>query len=80
MNQQPDELIRELKAIPAYVRMCDQTFGGQHVSAVTMNNMSKAIAAFERTLTANNTPFDRYAAGDAMARPDALIETTTEHR
>jgi cytochrome c peroxidase len=67
MNQQPEELVKELKAIPEYVRRFDEAFAGQHGSAVTMANMSNAIAAFERTLTANNTPFDRYAAGEATA-------------
>jgi cytochrome c peroxidase len=34
---------------------------------VTAENMAKAIAAFERTLTTPNSPFDRYARGDKSA-------------
>src|SRR5262245_5557136 len=65
MNQNPDELVKELKAIPEYVRLFDKAFGG--ASAVTMENVTFAIAAFERTIISNNSPFDRYAAGDQSA-------------
>jgi parallel beta-helix repeat protein len=67
MNQNPDELVKELKAIPEYGRLFDQAFGGSSGSAVNFDNAVKAIAAFERTLLSNNSAFDRYAAGDATA-------------
>ena len=67
MNQNPDELVKELKAIPEYVRLFDRTFDGHDGSAVTFDNALKAIAAFERTLTSQNSAFDRYAAGDVTA-------------
>ncbi len=67
MNQNPDELVGELKAIPEYVQLFDKTFGGSGGSSVTMDNVTFAIAAFERTIVSNNSPFDRYAAGDATA-------------
>jgi parallel beta-helix repeat protein len=73
MNQNPDELVKELKAIPEYVQLFDKSFGGSQGSAVTMDNITFAIAAFERTLVSDNSPFDRYAAGDATA-------LTTEQR
>ncbi|HKE02669.1 MAG TPA: parallel beta-helix domain-containing protein, partial [Blastocatellia bacterium] len=63
----PDELVKELKAIPEYVRLFDKAFGGASGSAVTMENVTFAIAAFERTIISNNSPFDRYAAGDSTA-------------
>ncbi|MCI0388583.1 MAG: right-handed parallel beta-helix repeat-containing protein, partial [Acidobacteria bacterium] len=65
MNQNPDELVKELKAIPEYVRLFDKAFGGG--SSVTMENVTFAIAAFERTIISNNSPFDRYAEGDSSA-------------
>jgi cytochrome c peroxidase len=34
---------------------------------VTYENVQNAIAAFERTLVTNNSPFDKYAAGDVNA-------------
>src|SRR5215470_10459171 len=67
MNQNPDELVKELKAIPEYVRLFDKAFGGASGSAVTMENVTFAIADFERTIISNNSPFDRYAAGDPTA-------------
>jgi cytochrome c peroxidase len=67
MNQNPDELVKELKAIPEYIRLFDKAFSGDSGSAVTFNNVTLAIAAFERTIISDNSPFDRYAAGDQTA-------------
>ncbi|MGE0127716.1 MAG: parallel beta-helix domain-containing protein [Blastocatellales bacterium] len=70
MNQNPDELVKELKAIPEYVQAFDKAFGGGDSSvtpSITMDNVTFAIAAFERTIVSENSPFDRYAAGDATA-------------
>jgi parallel beta-helix repeat protein len=67
MAQDPDELVRELKAIPEYVQAFDSTFGGSNGSNISLDSVVKAIAAFERTLTANNSPFDRYVKGDLEA-------------
>jgi parallel beta-helix repeat protein len=67
MNQNPDELVKELKAIPEYAQMFDKAFGGSGGSAVTLDNVTYAVAAFERTVVSNDSAFDRYAAGDASA-------------
>src|SRR5499426_3373747 len=67
MNQDRDVLVKELKAIPEYVRLFDKAFSGDGGSAVTFNNVTSAIAAFERTIISDNSPFDRYAAGDQTA-------------
>ncbi len=67
MAENPETLVKELKAIPEYVSRFDRAFKGQNGSAVTFDNVAKAIATFERTLTANNTPFDRYVNGDLHA-------------
>ncbi|HEY7180789.1 MAG TPA: parallel beta-helix domain-containing protein [Blastocatellia bacterium] len=67
MNQNPDELVKELKAIPEYIRLFGKAFGGDAGTAVTFDNVTSAIAAFERTIISNNSPFDRYAAGDQTA-------------
>ncbi|HKY05890.1 MAG TPA: parallel beta-helix domain-containing protein [Blastocatellia bacterium] len=67
MAEKPENLVRELQAIAEYVARFDRAFGGANGSAVTFENAAKAIAAFERTLTANNSPFDRYVAGDRAA-------------
>jgi parallel beta-helix repeat protein len=67
MNQNPDELVKELKAVPEYVRLFDKAFSGDSGSAVTVSNTVAAIAAFERTIISDDSPFDRYAAGDSTA-------------
>ena len=67
MNENPDTLVKELKSIPDYVRRFDAAFGGRDDSAVTLDNVLKAVASFERTLTANNSPFDRFIRGELEA-------------
>ncbi len=67
MNQNPDELVAELKGLAEYVTMFDKAFSGKDGSAVTFKNVTYAVAAFERTLVSNNSAFDRYAAGDGDA-------------
>ncbi|MBX3002982.1 MAG: right-handed parallel beta-helix repeat-containing protein [Anaerolineales bacterium] len=54
----------ELEAIPEYVQLFDAAFPGQRISVKTVQ---QALAAFERTLTSQNSPFDAYAAGDLQA-------------
>lgn len=56
-----DALVAELAAIPEYQERFTAVFGSE---GITLANIEKALAAFERTLLANDTPFDRYAAGD----------------
>lgn len=60
-----DSVLARLKSIPEYQLLFKNAFGG--TQAITTINMSVAIAAFERTLTANNSPFDRYQRGEKTA-------------
>jgi len=55
-----------LEGIPEYRRLFAAAFGGGD-RAVTAANLGKALAAFQRTLTAANAPFDRYMRGDRDA-------------
>lgn len=73
MNENVETLVTELKAIPEYVKSFDSAFGGSEGSTVTIDNAVKAIAAFERKLTANNAPFDRYVGGDRNALSAAQL-------
>ncbi|MDZ4858324.1 MAG: parallel beta-helix domain-containing protein [Candidatus Hydrogenedentes bacterium] len=70
MGQDPDALVRELRAFPEYVALFEKTFGGSGAEAVTFDNVLKAIGAFERTIVSYNSPYDRYTQGD----PSALSE------
>jgi cytochrome c peroxidase len=67
MNENPETLVKELKDIPEYVQRFDAAFAGRDASAVTFDNVQKAVASFERTLTANNSPFDRFVRGELGA-------------
>ncbi len=64
MNQNMDELVAELKAIPGYVSMFDKAYGKEGISEKTIG---KAIAAFERTVVSSEAPFDRWLKGDKKA-------------
>lgn len=67
MGSTKEEVVAKLKAIPEYAKLFDQSFNGSGGSSVTFQNVVNAIADFERTLTANNSPFDKFVAGDLDA-------------
>ncbi|MCA9995282.1 MAG: right-handed parallel beta-helix repeat-containing protein, partial [Anaerolineales bacterium] len=56
-------LVAEIAAIPEY----DQLFEAVYNEEVTLDNIEKSLAAFQRTLISNNSPFDQYAAGNFEA-------------
>lgn len=72
----PDEMgMRDYAAVEArvaavgdYRRRFRRVFGEQ---GITIDTISKAIAAFERTQLSGNSPFDRFMAGDKTAISDA---------
>lgn len=63
MNQNLDELERELNAVPAYTEQFKRVFG----SVATREAIAKALAAFERTLVMKPSGYDRYLQGDRDA-------------
>lgn len=64
MNQPLDELVKELKAIPGYVKMFNAAYPKEGVSE---SSIAKAIASFERTVVATESDFDRWLKGDENA-------------
>jgi cytochrome c peroxidase len=60
-----DAVVSRLQSIPEYRTRFTRAFGG--TSPVSASNLGKALAAFERTLVAANSPFDRYMRGDSSA-------------
>lgn len=58
-----DEVVAKLNANPAYKKEFNAAFG----SDATPVAVARAIAAFERTLVANKSPFQRYVSGDKKA-------------
>ncbi len=67
-----DAVVARLKANPEYRALFGKAFGAEN--AVSAGNLGKALATFERTLLANNSPFDRYMRGDRNAMTPAQIE------
>ncbi|MEM7039169.1 MAG: cytochrome c peroxidase [Bacteroidota bacterium] len=60
-----DSIVARIRAIPEYRTMFREAFGvGNQVSDA---NIGRAIAAFERTIVAGNSPFDRYMRGETNA-------------
>ena len=60
-----DIVVERLRAVPEYVTLFQDAYGtGTRIDAP---RLGQAIAAFERTLVAMDSPFDRFRAGDANA-------------
>ncbi|MCG8458611.1 MAG: right-handed parallel beta-helix repeat-containing protein [Holophagales bacterium] len=64
MAEDPERLMEQLGQIPEYRQRFEQAFGQ---GGLTFENVTFAIAAFERTLTSHDSAFDRYARGDRRA-------------
>ena len=64
MNLTEPELIARLSAIPGYLELFELAFGEREV---TRRKIELALATFERTIVAGNSPFDRWIAGDNNA-------------
>ncbi len=63
-NGERDMVEARLAFIPEYVKRFNEVFGDDWPK---VNNVWKAMAAFERTLIHDNTPFDKYMRGDKSA-------------
>jgi cytochrome c peroxidase len=63
MNQDPELLVRELAAVPEYIDQFQEVFG----RPIHAEDITRALAAFQRTMIAGQSPFDRYLAGDKQA-------------
>ena len=60
-----ERVVAKLQANAEYQSLFAEAFGSEE--SVTAENLGRAIAAFMRSLTANNAPFDRYMRGDQSA-------------
>lgn len=60
-----DSVVERVRAVPEYRRAFRQVFAT--ASPVTIGNIAKAIAAFERTLITPDSPYDRFVRGDSTA-------------
>lgn len=60
-----DAVMERVKAIPGYVAAFKKVFPKD--KEPTIDNLAKAIAAYERTLITPNSPFDKYMKGNKKA-------------
>jgi cytochrome c peroxidase len=64
-------VVKKLQANAEYRSLFAGAFGSEQ--PVNSENLGRAIAAFERTLLANNSPFDRYMRGDRSAMTEKQV-------
>jgi cytochrome c peroxidase len=69
-NGERDMVEARLAFIPEYVKRFKQVFGDDWPK---VNNVWKAMAAYERTLIHDNSPFDQYMRGDKKALSEAQV-------
>ena len=67
MAETLENVVQKLSEVPEYQKRFQDVFGTE----VTADGITKAIAAFERTIVNYNAPYDRYRAGDE----DAMSES-----
>ena len=65
-----DKAAAKLAQLPEYTAIFNDAFGS---SGVTMKNIARAIASFERTLVSKDAPYDLYKAGDRAAMEPAAV-------
>ena len=67
-----DGVVARLTEIPEYRRLFAEAFGqGRPITAANLGN---ALAAFQRSIVANNAPFDRYMRGERTAMNASQLE------
>jgi cytochrome c peroxidase len=76
-----EDFLRELRLDPVYCELFPKAFGDAHDS-FTMENVARAVAAFERTIVSARSPYDRYhfggetgAISDAAKRGEVVFFT-----
>jgi cytochrome c peroxidase len=70
-DQAIETVVARLAANAEYRRLFADAFGSG--PQVTADNLGRALAAFQRSLTATQAPFDRYMRGDSSAMSDSAL-------
>ena len=66
LNADPPQLLAQLAAIPEYVLRFAAAFP-EEPQPISIANLARALAAFQRTLISSDSRFDRYARGERRA-------------
>lgn len=69
------ELLARLNSIPEYTTLFSEAYA---VEQITELELADALAKFQSTLIANNTPFDRWMRGDATAMTERQVSGMRE--
>lgn len=64
MNQDLDEVIKELSALKGYRDAFEDAYPGE---GITKETLAKALATYERTIVSTESPFDRWVKGETHA-------------
>lgn len=64
MGTTPEAAAEAIAKIAGYALLFERAFGGTQIS---FDRITKAIAAFERTILSGNSPYDRFLSGDKNA-------------
>jgi cytochrome c peroxidase len=59
-----EAVVKKLSAIPGYKKKFEEVFGA---NSLNIENVARAIAAYERTLITADSPYDRYLKGNKKA-------------
>lgn len=70
MNQNLDELVKELKAVKGYHPLFEAAYPGEGISKKTIG---KAIASFERSIVSTESPFDAWLKGNKKAMSESAV-------
>ena len=70
MSATPDSIVKEVSAVPEYRDAFREAF---HDDAITVESVSKALAAFERSIVGGRSPFDKFLKGDRTALSDEAV-------
>lgn len=64
VHEAHQQCVNRLKMIPGYLALFKEAFGQDEI---TIDEIAKAVATFERTILSGNSAYDRYRAGDRTA-------------
>jgi cytochrome c peroxidase len=73
MANTPQQLIANLSQVDAYPQLFSQAFPDSG-DPLIIDNIATALSAFQSSLISLNSPYDRYAHGDANALSSAELE------
>jgi len=60
-----DAVVEKLEGLPEYKKSFETVFNSS--PSITIDNIAKAIASYERTLITPNSPYDRFVRGESTA-------------